>query len=165
VPIGAYGVAADVAARIAADTEGDYEDVGGVGGTLAGNALSLAAARATLDAVLTEDAFARMTALQERFSAGVHATIERHGLPWSVVQLGARAEYRFTPRPPRTGAESAAAADTELEDYLHLALLNRGVLITPFHNMALMSPATTAVEVDRHSEAFAEAVAALVERG
>jgi glutamate-1-semialdehyde 2,1-aminomutase len=86
-------------------------------------------------------------------------------MPWSVVQLGARAEYRFTPRPPRTGAESAAAADTELEDYLHLALLNRGVLITPFHNMALMSPATTAVEVDRHSEAFAEAVAALVERG
>jgi glutamate-1-semialdehyde 2,1-aminomutase len=165
VPIGAYGVSADVAARIAADTEGDYEDVGGVGGTLAGNALSLAAARATLDAVLTEDAFARMTALQERFSAGVHATIERHGLPWSVVQLGARAEYRFTPRPARTGAESAAAADTELEDYLHLALLNRGVLITPFHNMALMSPATTAVEVDRHSEAFAEAVAALVERG
>jgi glutamate-1-semialdehyde 2,1-aminomutase len=165
VPIGAYGVSADVAARIAADTEGDYEDVGGVGGTLAGNALSLAAARATLDAVLTEDAFARMTALQERFSARVHATIERYGLPWSVVQLGARAEYRFTPRPPRTGAESAAAADTELEDYLHLALLNRGVLITPFHNMALMSPATTAVEVDRHSEAFAEAVAALVERG
>ncbi len=147
---------------MAADTEGDYEDVGGVGGTLAGNALSLAAARATLDAVLTAEAFERMTALQERFTAGVRGTIAGRGLPWCVVELGARAEYRFTPEPPRTGAESAAAADTELEDYLHLALLNRGVLITPFHNMALMSPATTEAEVDRHTEAFADAVAALV---
>jgi len=162
VPIGAYGVSAEVAERIGADAEGDYEDVGGVGGTLAGNALSLAAARATLEQVLTDAAFPRMTALQERFSAGVRATIERHGLPWCVVQLGARAEYRFTPGPPRTGAESAAAADPELEDYLHLALLNRGVLITPFHNMALMSPATTDADVDRHSAAFADAVAALV---
>ena len=98
VPIGAYGVSAGVAARMAADTEGDYEDAGGVGGTLAGNALSLAAARATLDEVLTDAAFARMTALQERFSAGVRATIERHGLPWCVVELGARSEYRFAAR-------------------------------------------------------------------
>jgi glutamate-1-semialdehyde 2,1-aminomutase len=162
VPVGAYGVSAGVAARISADAEGDYEDAGGVGGTLAGNALSLAATRATLAGVLTEAAFERMTTLQERFSAGVRATIDRRGLPWCVVELGARAEYRFTPAPPRTGAESAAATDTELEDYLHLALLNRGVLITPFHNMALMSPATTKAEVDRHTEAFAEAVEALV---
>jgi glutamate-1-semialdehyde 2,1-aminomutase len=162
VPIGAYGVSADIARRIGDDAEGDYEDVGGVGGTLAGNALSLAATRATLERVLTAEAFARMTRLQERFTAGVRATIERHDLPWCVVELGARAEYGFTPEPPRTGAEAAAATDTALEDYLHLALLNRGVLITPFHNMALMSPATTEAEVDRHTEAFAEAVAALV---
>jgi glutamate-1-semialdehyde 2,1-aminomutase len=162
VPIGAYGVSAAVAQRMGADTEGDYEDVGGVGGTLAGNALSLAATRATLADVLTPAAFARMTALQERFSAGVRATIARHDLPWCVVPLGARAEYRFTAAPPRTGAESEAATDVELEDYLHLALLNRGVLITPFHNMALMSPATTEEQVDRHSAAFAEIVAALV---
>jgi glutamate-1-semialdehyde 2,1-aminomutase len=163
VPIGAYGVSQAVADRMAADTEGDYEDVGGVGGTLAGNALSLAATRATLASVLTDEAFARMTALQERFTAGVRETIARHDLPWCIVELGARAEYRFTATPPRTGAESAAAADVELEDYLHLALLNRGVLITPFHNMALMSPATTEAEVDRHTAAFAAAVAALVE--
>jgi glutamate-1-semialdehyde 2,1-aminomutase len=161
VPIGAYGLSAAVAERIAADEEGDYEDVGGVGGTLAGNALSLAAARATLAEVLTPEAFARMTALQERFSAGVQATIDRHGLPWCVVPLGARTEYRFTAEPPRTGSESEAAADGDLEDYLHLALLNRGVLITPFHNMALMSPATTEADVDRHTDAFADAVAAL----
>jgi glutamate-1-semialdehyde 2,1-aminomutase len=162
IPIGAYGVSETIASRMAADTEGDYEDVGGVGGTLAGNALSLAATRATLAEVLTAGAFERMTALQERFSAGVRATIARHGLPWCVVELGARAEYRFAPEPPRTGAGSAAVADTELEDYLHLALLNRGVLITPFHNMALMSPATTEADVDRHTEGFADAVAALV---
>jgi glutamate-1-semialdehyde 2,1-aminomutase len=162
IPIGAYGVSEDVAARMEADEEGDYEDVGGVGGTLAGNALSLAAARATLAEVLTDAAFARMTSLQERFTAGVRETIERHDLPWCVVPLGARAEYRFAAEPPRTGSESAAAADVELEDYLHLALLNRGVLITPFHNMALMSPDTTEAEVDRHTAAFADAVAALV---
>jgi glutamate-1-semialdehyde 2,1-aminomutase len=93
----------------------------------------------------------------------VRETIERHGLPWSVVALGARAEYRFASPPPRTGGESAAAGDAALEDYLHLALLNRAVLITPFHNMALMSPTTTEAEVDRHTVAFAEAVAALAQ--
>jgi len=158
VPIGAYGVSAALAERIAAEEEADYEDTGGVGGTLAGNALSLAAARATLAEVLTDEAFARMSALRERFVAGAQASLERHSLPWSVVSLGARAEYRFCPEPPRTGAESAAASDPELDEYLHLHLLNRGVLITPFHNMALMCPATTEAQVDRHTEAFGEAV-------
>ena len=116
----------------------------------------------TLEQVLTDAAFPRMIELQQRFSAGVRATIEAHELPWCVVELGARAEYRFTPEPPRSGAQSAAAADPLLEDYLHLALLNRGVLITPFHNMALMSPATSEDDVDRHTDAFAEAVAALL---
>jgi glutamate-1-semialdehyde 2,1-aminomutase len=158
VPIGAYGLTAELAERIASADDADLEDTGGVGGTLAGNALSLAAARATLGEVLTADAFARMFSLCDRFVAGVEETLERFGAPWCVVKLGARAEYRFTPSPPRTGAESAAAADRELEEYLHLYLLNRGVLITPFHNMALMSPATTEADVDRHTEAFAAAV-------
>ena len=108
--------------------------------------------------MLTDDAFARMSQLRERFVAGVEEALERHSVPWSIVSLGARAEYRFTPEPPRTGAESAAAADRDLEEYLHLYLLNRGVLITPFHNMALMCPATTPAQVDRHSEAFGAAV-------
>ena len=158
VPIGAYGVSAELAERIAAEEDADYEDTGGVGGTLAGNALSLAAARACLGEVLTEPAFERMSALRERFVAGVEAALERHSVPWSVVSLGARAEYRFAAEPPRTGAESAAAADREVEEYLHLYLLNRGVLITPFHNMALMCPATTEEQVDRHTEAFTAAV-------
>jgi glutamate-1-semialdehyde 2,1-aminomutase len=164
VPIGAYGVSAKLAERIAAEEEGDYEDTGGVGGTLAGNALSLAAARATLRDVLTDDAFARMSALRERFVAGVEEALAAHGAPWSIVSLGARAEYRFRAPPPRTGAESAAAADPELDEYLHLTLLNRGVMITPFHNMALMCPATSEADVERHTEAFGEAVAELFAR-
>jgi len=158
VPIGAYGVSGELAERIAAEEDADYEDTGGVGGTLAGNALSLAAARACLGEVLTTAAFERMNALRERFVAGVEAALERHSVPWSVVSLGARAEYRFAASPPRTGAESAAAADRDVEEYLHLYLLNRGVLITPFHNMALMCPVTTEGQVDRHTEAFTLAV-------
>ena len=164
VPIGAYGVSADLAERIAAETEADYEDTGGVGGTLAGNALSLAAARATLGEVLTDEAFAGMVALRERFVAGVEDVLAAREVPWSIVSLGARAEYRFTASPPRTGQESALAQDVEIEEFLHLHLLNRGVLITPFHNMALMCPATTEADVDRHTEVFDEALAELFDR-
>ncbi len=165
VPIGAYGVSAELADRLATATERrevDLVDVGGVGGTLAGNALSLAAARATLGEVLTDEAFTAMARLAERYTLGVQATIDRHELAWSVVRLGARAEYRFCSPAPRTGSQSAAAQDDELEDYLHLALLNRGILLTPFHNMALMCPVTTSADVDRHTDAFAEVVAAVV---
>jgi glutamate-1-semialdehyde 2,1-aminomutase len=163
VPIGAYGVTAELAERIAAQEDADYEDTGGVGGTLAGNALSIAAARATLDDVLTDAAFERMVRLRERFAEGVEAVIAEHGMPWSIVSLGARCEYRYSPEPPRTGADSAAAGDPQLDEYLHLYLMNRGILITPFHNMALMCPATTEAQVDRHTEVFAAAVASLAE--
>jgi glutamate-1-semialdehyde 2,1-aminomutase len=161
VPIGAYGVTAELAERIAAQEDADYEDTGGVGGTLAGNALSLAAARATLGDVLTEEAFERMVGLRQRFVDGVEAALAEHGVPWTIVSLGARCEYRFAAAPPRTGAESAAADDPEIEEYLHLYLMNRGVLITPFHNMALMCPATTEEQVDRHTEVFSAAVSEL----
>ncbi len=161
VPIGAYGVSAELGARIDALDDADLVDVGGVGGTLAGNALSLAAARATLGEVLTAEAFERMFALCDRFVAGVRDVIASHGVPWSIVGLGARAELAYTPEPPRTGGASAAAFDHALEDAMHLFLLNRGVMITPFHNMALMCPATTEADVDRHTAVFAEAVSAL----
>ena len=161
VPIGTYGMSAELAERIAGQADADYEDTGGVGGTLAGNALSLAAARATLGEVLTDHAFEGMIALRERFVEGVERVLAEHGVPWTIVSLGARCEYRFTPEPPRTAAESAAADDPELEEYLHLYLMNRGVLITPFHNMALICPATTEEQVDRHTEVFGAAVAEL----
>jgi len=158
MPAAAFGVSAELADRITERAEADYEDTGGIGGTLAGNALSLAAVRATLEHVLTEDAFARTIPLAERFSADVSQTIDDTGLPWHVTQLGCRAEYRFHPSPPRTGAEAADAVDVDLDRYVHVHALNRGVLLTPFHNMALMSPATTLADVETHSAVFGQAV-------
>ncbi|KOV93068.1 aminotransferase [Streptomyces sp. NRRL B-3648] len=161
IPAGAYGLSAELAERLLARGDLDLVDMGGVGGTLAGNALSVAATRATLEHVLTDEAFARMGSLAERFEAGVRTGFEAHGLPWSVSRLGARTEYRFTSPAPRTGTESAAASDPELEDFLHLYLANRGILLTPFHNMALMCPDTAEQDVDTHTEVFAAALAEL----
>ena len=162
IPTGAFGVGEELERRIFAETDADYEDVGGVGGTLAGNALSLAAMRATLEHVLTAESFAHTVPLADRYAAETAAVIAEHGFGWHVVRLGCRAEYMFQPQRARTGAEAAASCrDSELEAYLHLATLNRGVLITPFHNMALVSPATSEQDVDRHTQAFAEALAAL----
>jgi glutamate-1-semialdehyde 2,1-aminomutase len=157
VPAGAYGLTADLAERILADQAADIEDTGGVGGTLAGNALSLAAMRATLGDVLTEEAFDGMIAVATRFTAGVRSVLDSRRLPWTIAQLGARAEYRFCPSPPRTGGQSEAAADPELDEYLHLYMINRGILMTPFHNMALMCPATTAADADAHTAVFSAA--------
>ena len=138
VPAGALGLKADAAERMLSQEAADYEDTGGIGGTLAGNPLSLAAVRATLEHVLTEEAFALTIPLAGRFSAGVEEVAGRHRVPWNVTQLGCRAEYRFESEPARNGTQAHAAADPELERYLHLHALNRGVLLTPFHNMALI---------------------------
>jgi glutamate-1-semialdehyde 2,1-aminomutase len=162
IPGSTYGCTEEVAERISARIELEDCDVGGIGGTLAGNALSLAAMRATLENVLTAKAFETMIPLTKRFNDGVAVEIRKNALPWNVIQLGARAEYMFRETPPRNGGESAAAADFELERFLHLYALNRGVLLTPFHNMALMCPATTADDVDLHTRIFAEAVRELV---
>ena len=158
IPVAAYGMSAEVADRVRAAVPYEDADVGGIGGTLAGYALSMAAARAALGEVLTAAAFERMIPLAARWELGVNEAIERHGAPWSVTRLGARAEYHFMPEPPRDGADQVAHADAELERLLHLWVMNRGVLMTPFHNMALMSPATTEQDVDRHTEAFDAAV-------
>jgi glutamate-1-semialdehyde 2,1-aminomutase len=162
VPAGALGMTEEVTERLFAQQDADYEDTGGVGGTLAGNALSLAAVRATLSEVLTEEAFEHTIPLATRFSEGVMEVVGEHSLPWNVTQLGARAEYRFEQEPARNGTQAHDASDPELERYLHLHALNRGVLITPFHNMALMSPSTSAADVDRHTEVFGEAVTDLL---
>ena len=161
IPAAAYGFSPEIAERIAGSIAVEDSDVGGIGGTLAGYALSLAAVRATLGEVLTDDAFGRMIALAERWEGGVNGVVQASGVPWHVTRLGARAEYHFMADPPRTGAEQWAHSDPELERFLHLWAMNRRVLMTPFHNMALMSPATTAADVDRHTEVFAQAVEAL----
>jgi glutamate-1-semialdehyde 2,1-aminomutase len=161
IPAGTYGMSADVAERLGAHISLEDSDVGGIGGTLAGYALSMAAIRATLGEVLTAEAFERMIPLAERWERGVADAIAARGVPWSVTRLGARAEYHFMPTAPRDGAEQAANSDFELERFLHLWAMNRGILMTPFHNMALMSPATTADDVDRHTDAFRQALEAL----
>jgi len=162
IPVAAYGMTSDVAVRARAAVPWEDADVGGIGGTLAGYALSMAAARAALGQVLTAEAFGWMLPLAARWERGVQDAIDRHAAPWSVTRLGARAEYHFMPTPPRDGADQVAHSDSELERLLHLWLLNRGVLMTPFHNMALMSPSTTADDVDRHTAAFAAFADALV---
>jgi glutamate-1-semialdehyde 2,1-aminomutase len=158
VPAGAFGMTQEVAARAFAQPDADFVDTGGVGGTLAGNALSLAAMRAALTEVLTPESYARTIPLAGRFEAGVREAIERHGAPWHVTRLGSRVEYAFAPKRPRTGGEAEAAHDDELESLLHLYVLNRGVLMTPFHNMALMGPTTTEEQVDLHTSVFSEAL-------
>ena len=156
LPAGTYGMSAEVAERIAREIELEQCDVGGIGGTLAGNALSLAAMRATLTEVLTDDAYRRTVPLAERWAAGVEAVIRASGLPWHVTRLGNRAEYLFGLARPRNGSEAAAMDDFTLQRLTHLFALNRGVLLTPFHNMALMAPQTTEADVDRHTTLFAE---------
>jgi glutamate-1-semialdehyde 2,1-aminomutase len=161
IPVGTYGMSHAVADRVRAALP-PRADVGGIGGTLAGYALSLAAIRATLGEVLTDEAFARMLPLGLRWAEGVQSVIDARGVPWSVTRLGARAEYWFVPERPGNGGEAAAGIDHDLDAYMHLYALNRGILLTPFHNMALMCPATTEADVDTHTEVFDAAVAALV---
>ena len=161
IPAAVYGFTAEVGERFAARLKLEDCDTGGIGGTLAGNALSLAAMRATLENVLTDAAFAHTEKMAVRFTEGVESVIRQHGVPWHVSRLGCRAEYLFQPTAARNGGEAMASADFELDRFMHLYALNRGVLMTPFHNMALMSPATSEKDVDQHTAIFGEAVGEL----
>jgi len=162
-PAAAYGFSDSVAERIRANEDRENADVGGIGGTLSANALALAAIRATLGNVLTESAYEKMIPLAERFESGVQSVIDEFQLPWIVKRLGCRAEYWFRPAPPRNGGEAAAAADPELDRYMHLFALNRGILMTPFHNMALIAPDTTDADIDCHTSVFRDAVQTLID--
>ena len=166
IPAAAWGMRAELAERVRTSLDWDGEgrediDVGGVGGTLAGNAVSMAGIRATLSEVLTPDVYPGMIARASEWTAGVQAAIDEFAVPWQVTQLGARAEYSFRETAPRDGKEAADADDFKLQQYLHLHALTRGILITPFHNMALMSPATSSANVARHTVAFRQAVESL----
>jgi glutamate-1-semialdehyde 2,1-aminomutase len=154
IPVGTFGMTQAVADAIKARVEIEKIDTGGIGGTLAGNILALAAMRATLTDVLTEANFTKMVALGDRWSDGVDAAIKEFDLDWHCNRLGARGEYIFKGKAPRTGKEAADSGDFALEQYIHLRLLNDGFLLTPFHNMALMCPDTTEADVDAHTAAF-----------
>jgi glutamate-1-semialdehyde 2,1-aminomutase len=163
IPVGTFGMTQAVADAIKKHVEIEKIDTGGIGGTLAGNILALAAMRATLTEVLTEANFAKMIELGDRWSDGVDAAIKEFDLDWHCNRLGARGEYIFKGKAPRTGKEAADSGDFALEQYIHLRLLNDGFLLTPFHNMALMCPDTTAADVDAHTAAFRAMCADLVE--
>ncbi len=162
VPAAVYGFSAEVAGRISRAINHEDEIIHGVGGTLAGNALSLTAMQATFQHVLTAQAFERTIPLALRYTQGVQGVIEAFDLPWHITSLGCRAEYGFRSIPPRNGAEACAAQDEELAGYLHLATLNRGILLTPFHNMALIAPDVTEADIDYHTQVFHDIVKALV---
>ena len=157
IAVGAYGMTETFAETIAASMELESIDVGGVGGTLAGNALSMAAVGATLTEVLTPEAFEHMESLAIMWQQGIQEIIDEFGLEWQVSRVGCRGEYSFRSTAPKTGAEAAAAEDFELQQFLQLHALNRGILMTPFHNMTLMSPETRQEDVERHLSHFREA--------
>ena len=161
-PTGAFGMQQHVADSIKKLVDLEVIDTGGIGGTLAANALSIAAMRATLTKVLTKENFDQMIKLGNRWADGVEETINKYKLPWTVNRLGARAEYMFSKTTPKTGRDAADAGDFELEQYIHLRMLNDGFLITPFHNMALISPDTTSTDVDTHTAAFAKMCSELI---
>lgn len=161
IPAGVYGFTREVADQFWAKLELEQSDVGGIGGTLAGNALTMAAMRATLEKVLTQEMYTRCEQLANRFEAGVKKVIDEFDLPWIVKRLGFRVEYWFRPSPPHNGGEANAAVDAELDRTLHLWAINRGILMTPFHNMALIASDTTEGDVDHHTEVFREAAQAL----
>jgi glutamate-1-semialdehyde 2,1-aminomutase len=163
IPAAVYGFTAEIAGAFSAKLSLEGADVGGIGGTLAGNALSIAAMKATLKDVLTEEFYSWAIKLQEQFTAGVESVIKEFELPWIVKRLGNRSEYWFRSSSPRNGGEAHAAVDDELDRFMHLHALNRGILMTPFHNMALISPAITEADIDHHTSVFREAVVALLE--
>ena len=161
IPVGAYGMTAEIATRLEAVMTGHDVDVSGVGGTLSGSALAMSAMRATLSNALTQEDFDQTVPLATRWTQGVEQVCNERNLDWHVQQLGCRAEYWFC-TPPVDGAQAAAAVDPMLESFLHLFCLNRGVLLAPFHNMALMSPFHSAADVDKHTEVFALALDAII---
>jgi glutamate-1-semialdehyde 2,1-aminomutase len=164
IAIGTFGLRRELADAVLR-SDGDLEDGGSVGGTLAANALSLAAARVALGEVLTEEAFGRMVRLAERYVMRMREVFDERDLPWYMTNVGARAEYGFCPPFPRNGSEAHRAASPEIDEYLHLGLLNRGFLQTPFHNMILVGVPTTEADVDRFGEALIDAIDAVMPVG
>jgi glutamate-1-semialdehyde 2,1-aminomutase len=161
VPASVWGFTDEVARRLTEVRAATPAGHSGMGTTLSANALALAAMRATLEHVMTDEAYAHMDALAARLADGLTGIVRNYGLSWHVVRVGARVEFVCAPGPLRNGSEAEAAHAPALEQAIHLALLNRGCLIAPFHNMMLVSPATSAGQVDTLCAAFEGVVASL----
>ncbi len=161
MPCAAYGFSADLAARAEAAKRNAPPGHSGIGTTLTANLLAMAAMRATLTQLMTPATYAPMLARAARLADGLRQTIAHHRLPWCVSQVGARTEFQFCSTPPLNGTQASAAMNPELEHAIHLFLLNRDVLITPFHNMMLVCPDTSQADVQRLLAAFDAALTAL----
>ena len=161
VPSAVYGFNDKWAARCIAAKRAAPPGHSGIGTTLTGNMLAMAAMRATLTHLMTPASYEHMFAVSTQLAEGLRSVISRHQLPWCVTQLGARSEFQFRTQAPRTGTEAGNALDAEMEHLIHLALLNRGIMITPFHNMMLISPATTSTQAEQLLQAFDEVLAAI----
>ncbi len=161
LPCAVYGFDEALGARMRAAKDRAPPGHSGIGTTLAGNVLGLAAVGVMLREVATAAAYDHMLAAGERLALGLQAILAARGLAWSVSRIGARCELQYCAAPPRDARAARAAMDDALDAYLHLYLLNRGVLLTPFHNMMLCSPATGAGDIDALLHAFAAALAQL----
>jgi glutamate-1-semialdehyde 2,1-aminomutase len=161
IPCAVYGFTEELARRVEQAKRSTPPGHSGIGTTLSANMFAMAAMRANLEEVMTEAAYQHMFVLAGQLANGLRDVIARHRLPWCVTQIGARTEFQFTPSAPSNGTEAQAAMDGELEQVIHLYLLNRGLLITPFHNMLLVCPQTTLEEVGQLLAAFDDCLAGL----
>jgi len=162
IPCAVYGFTEELARRVEQAKRSAPPGHSGIGTTLSANMFAMAAMRANLEEVMTEAAYQHMFTLAAQLANGLREIIARHQLPWCVTQIGARTEFQFTPSAPRNGTEAQAAMDAELEQAIHLYLLNRGLLITPFHNMLLVCPDTTAADVIRLLSIFDDCLSLFV---
>lgn len=163
IPAGAYGFSEEIAKKAVVEIESEFGVAKGIGGTLAANALTMAVMRTTLAEILNEDFYNRNIPLAARFNEDVQSVIDEYKLPWSTTQLGCRTEYIFQKEPTKNGSEAAAAKDADLDWYMHLACLNRGIIMTPFHNMALITTATTKADIDKHTVVFREVIKNIID--
>lgn len=155
-PVAVMGLSRQVAERFSVGRPKEWDM--GLGGTLSGNPLAVATIRVVLEQIMTKTAYERMISLAERLRGGIDEAIKYASLPWYVIRLGCRVEYRYLSTPPKNGAEAIAAYDTELDQLVHLFFANRGILITPFHNMMLVSPETTTEDIELYNRVFSEFV-------
>ena len=161
IPAAVYGFSAETAARIQRFLQTRTPGHSGIGTTLAGSKIQLTLMRAVLENYFTEEAFGPLLALAKRLEKGIADVIIKHGVPWHVVRAGARVEFMCTPERPRNGGEAARVIHRPIDVAVHHFLLNRGVIVTPFHNMMLVCPATTGAHVDRLVEGLDRCLAEL----
>jgi glutamate-1-semialdehyde 2,1-aminomutase len=154
MPTAVWGMTDEIAQRYEEANAARPSGHSGMGTTLSANPMQFACLKATLGEVMTAKNYTHMEKLAERLAHGLSTAINRVNAPWHVVRVGARVEFICAPGPLRNGTEAGHAHQAQVEAALHTALLNRGSLIAPFHNMMLISPATKKRQVDRLIMAF-----------